>query len=89
MIAGGIFPKIKIWHWRRDGVVHRLNGGANRKAPVQPVNNAGEAIQPSSPASSGGVSPPVQANGITPKPESGRASFSEEICTAAKNSYPS
>ena len=31
----------------RGGVVHRLSGGANREAPAQPMNNAGEAIQTS------------------------------------------
>src|SRR5947207_7945615 len=45
-IAPGRFSlKREIWIWHRDGVVHRLNGGANSKAPVQPVNNAGQAIQ--------------------------------------------
>ena len=34
----------------RDGVVHRLSGGANRRAPPQPMNNAGQAIQVSRPA---------------------------------------
>src|SRR5438093_10763798 len=38
------FLKREIWTWHRDGVVHRLNGGANSKAPVQPMNNAGQAI---------------------------------------------
>ena len=42
---GRFFLKREIWIWHRDGVVHRLNGGANSKAPVQPVNNAGQAIQ--------------------------------------------
>src|SRR5438876_10046132 len=42
---GGFSLKGGIWIWHRDGVVHRLNGGANSKAPVQPVNNAGQAIQ--------------------------------------------
>ena len=31
----------------RDGVVYRLSGGENLKAPAQPVNNAGEPIQES------------------------------------------
>src|SRR5438093_482879 len=44
------FLKREIWIWHRDGVVHRLNGGANSRAPVQPVNNAGQAIQVSKPA---------------------------------------
>ena len=47
---GGIILKREIWIWHRDGVVHRLNGGGNLKAPVQPVNNAGQAIQVSKPA---------------------------------------
>src|SRR5438093_7679551 len=45
------FLKREIWIWHRDGVVHRLNGGANSRAPVQPVNNAGQAIQVSKPVS--------------------------------------
>jgi hypothetical protein len=31
----------------RDGVVYRLSGGENLKAPAQPVNNAGQPIQES------------------------------------------
>src|SRR5437667_6987490 len=42
---GGFSLKGGIWIWHRDGVVHRLNGGADSKAPIQPVNNAGKAIQ--------------------------------------------
>src|SRR5205823_6873292 len=53
------FLKREIWIWHRDGVVHRLNGGANSRAPVQPVNNAGQAIQVSKPA----VSPISQSAG--------------------------
>ena len=30
----------------RDGVIYRLSGGGKAGAPAQPVNNAGEAIQP-------------------------------------------
>src|SRR2546425_6019851 len=41
---GGFSLKGGIWIWHRDGVVHRLNGGADSKAPIQPVNNAGKAI---------------------------------------------
>ena|SRR6266478_3080382 len=43
----GLFLKREIWILHRDGVVHRRNGGANSKAPVPPMNNAGQAIQSS------------------------------------------
>src|SRR5206468_12273452 len=41
---GGFSLKGGIWIWHRGGVVHRLNGGADSKAPIQPVSNAGKAI---------------------------------------------
>jgi hypothetical protein len=37
-----------VGHLHRDGVVHRLTGGAILKTPPQPMNNAGEAIQAAS-----------------------------------------
>jgi hypothetical protein len=37
--------KRAVYNGHRDGVVHRLRVGAEGKAPAQPMNNAGQAIQ--------------------------------------------